>query len=1130
MTALDASYQEFSAKEREWIENNPKVIVGGESDWPPFDYVQAGEYRGIAKDYLDLIAQKSGLVFEIKTGYSWSELLEMAKERQIDLLPMIYISNERKKYLHFTKPYLSIRHYLYTVEERDYQSLEDLFGKRVAVPKGFAQAEILRQHYPQIEVFEAGNSLDCIDAVVTKRADALIENTALVAYYIKTEGIKGIKAAFPTDLGVNHLHMATRKDQKILRDIIQKALDAIEVEEKKAIYAKWVEPTQSHQYFWHIVAVALMVLALLLLFTYLLNRKIKQEVKKQTNLQKYLQNLTNNTFDAITTIDHSGRVLTWNKACERIFGYSYEEIKGKNLHQTLMPSELMEQHLRGFLYFKKSGKGPLVGKVLEVEGLDKKGVRIPIEISVNAISYEDKWHALGIIRDLRDRKHLESQVQEISRQKQEIDSILNGSSTILIVNNGKEMVRANQAFVDFFEQYDSYELFKAKHSCICDFFEPVYEEGYIYQKSIEGDYWISYLSKQNNRNFKVAIFKNGYLHHFFIHVSSITLNEQPFYLIELIDITLEKELELELTEARDSAQKASEAKSLFLANMSHEIRTPLNGIIGLTNIVLQSQLQEQQRNYLSKVKTSSHALLSVINDVLDYSKIEAHKFTLEKMAFNFDELLYSIKDLFGYRMDQKGIRLLFDVDKTIPHRLIGDKSRIIQVLNNLVGNAVKFTDSGSIEVKMKRLATDNQKAEIEFCIKDSGIGIDKADQIKLFKPFSQVDSSHTKAYRGTGLGLVITKEIVELMDGKITFSSKKGVGSEFCFRIALEYIDQVPVEPIKPKEQRQIRFKAEVLIVEDDEVNQIVACEYLRSYGVSVSIANNGQEAVQKVQQQHFDMVFMDLQMPVMDGFSATKKMRQMGIETPVIALSAAVMKADKELTKEARMDGHIAKPLKRKELEAILCQYLEYEEIKETPKTTPHPLKLTLYGIEFEALLDSLGFEQETIYSMLLNFAYSYSGFADEIASMQPKSQEYEQAIHKLKGVSGNLKATKLYELALALEHLNIHEAQQVLDALLKELDKVISSILDTVLPLTQLQQDEPVERTTALEELESIAKDIEADNFVASTRIDTLMNDLDNFIDNQRTAKLKEAFLDYNYESVKIMLSEIKEEIDDE
>jgi len=1127
--AAKGSVIKLSEQERRWMEEHPVVRVGGESDWPPFDYVENGHYVGIAKDYLDLIAQKSGLKFEFITGYSWDKLIQMTKDKRIDLLPMVYISDERRKVFHFTKPYLNLRHYLYTLEDKNYNTLEDLFGKRVAVPKGFAQAEILRKTYPQINVYEAGNSLACIDAVMTKRADALIENTALISFYTKQERIEGIKAAFPTQLGVNRLYMATNSDQKILRDIVQKALDKISSHEKERIAQKWFATKQSsYEYLLYVLLVVMFILLAFMLVTYLMNQKIKKEVKKQTNLQKYLQNLTNNTFDAIATIDHNGNVLTWNKACEKIFGYTYEEIKGKNLHQIIIPSEMMEEHFKGFEGFQKSGSGPLIGKVLEVEGLNNRGEKVPLELTVNAISYENEWHALGIIRDLRDRKQLENRVLEAEKQKREIDSILNGSTTILILHDQQMMVRTNQAFFDFFDEYRSYEEFSAKHRCICEFFDATQEEGYITQAYIDGLYWVDYLSQNPKHNNKVAIQKQGKTFHFFIHVSSITLSERNFYLIELIDITFEKELELKLIEARDIAQKASQAKSIFLANMSHEIRTPLNGIIGLTNIVLRSDLNPQQANYLGKVKGSSEALLNIINDVLDYSKIEAGKLSLEKRAFDLNELLQSIKDLFGYQIEQKGLELMVDIDADIPNHLIGDKLRVIQVLNNLVGNALKFTSYGSIQIGVALLSKASDHLFLRFCVQDSGIGIDSQEQVKLFKSFSQVDSSDTKAYGGTGLGLVISKKIVELMGGSIVMHSQKGVGSQFCFTIPLEY-SEAPQKDASSSKETKVTFSGDILLVEDDETNQLVAKEYLKFYGLDCSIVNNGQEAVDIVAQKHFDLIFMDLQMPVMDGFSATKVIRQMGIDTPIIALSAAVMKEDRELSKQAQMDGHIFKPIVAEQLEGILYRYLSYEKRDEHSKPIVEHKKISLHGIDFDSLMDGLEFESGTIESMLVRFAQIYRGFGDEMLQLEPASEAFSKAIHKLKGVSGNLKIIKVHQLTLAIERASIEEIEGLRQELIEELDHVIVSIEETI-----VQSPGNDEKTQNMQEVQaSIAKfiaNIDASNFITSGEFDTFLDDLGDSIDKRQEDALRESFLNYNYDGLKEILIEIGKEIADE
>lgn len=634
--------------------------------------------------------------------------------------------------------------------------------------------------------------------------------------------------------------------------------------------------------------------------------------------------------DGFLVVDMQGRILETNDAYACLSGYSAEELVTMNIGD--LEAKMSASDVAHVL----TGLAEQGHARFETQHKTWSGHIWPVEINVTYIAAEG-GRCFSFLHDISQRKQDEAQLRKLSQAVEQSPN----SNVICDTNGVIEYV--NAAFTAI-TGYSASEAIGRKTG----FFKSGLTQPEVYaalwQTLQQGEVW---QGEFINRR------KNGEDYTDFAIVSPIRQadGEITHYVAIQKDITqkklMDEELEIyrrdlealvvkrtsEMFEAKTQAEAANKAKSEFLANMSHEIRTPMNAIIGFNELCLRTQLSDKQKDYLTKAGSAAQSLLHIINEVLDLSKIEAGQHMLEAIPLKISRVVKNVTDLIGVLAVDKGLTIHVDLDEHIEqYPLRGDPMRLQQILLNLCSNAIKFSTQGSISIRCQLGAISGQAVELKFAVQDSGIGISPAQLGLLFKPFSQADSSTTRRFGGTGLGLSICRGLVERMGGRIWVESEPGIGSTFCFTVRFviggapsgELLAQAHSREQLEQKMTSLRG-SRVLLVEDNAFNQQVMGEMLRDVGLQFDLAENGQDALDQLARSHYDVVLMDLQMPVMDGLTACERLRSNPVyqNMPVIALTANVDQSDKDRCIQAGMSDHLSKPVVPEQLYSALLRWI---------------------------------------------------------------------------------------------------------------------------------------------------------------------------------------------------------------
>lgn len=634
------------------------------------------------------------------------------------------------------------------------------------------------------------------------------------------------------------------------------------------------------------------------------------------------QALLDTAVDGIIVIDKHGEIQSVNHAVSKLFGYDESELIGQNVSM-LMPQPHCSNHDGYLRRYLETGEKKVIGIGREASGKKKDSSLFPIDLAVSEMKIGRRQMFTGIVRDISDR--------DTSRQ----------------INQLKTTLDLTQDAVFMFDP-ETLKFFYTNHAARksvgysqeeLESMTPVDIKPEFTEESFRDKMQGLIDGPERTIDFEtVHQHKNGSLQAVEIVLQYVApAGEAPRFSAVVRDITEHKRAESELLAAKEKAEQATRAKTEFLANMSHEIRTPINGVLGMLDLLQQEGLGARQQFYVNTALESANSLLIIINDILDLSKVESGHLNLERITVNLYRLVERTVALQTATAMAKHLTLGFEVTPEVPENIMGDPVRLRQVLLNLISNAVKFTHQGTVMLKVERVREFSDQVELRFEVSDTGIGIEPENLQTLFDEFTQADGSTTRLYGGTGLGLTISRKLVAMMGGELGASSIPGEGSVFWFTAVFgkranstqANVQLPPQERLPPEETLQDLTGYTVLVVDDKVINRIVCREMLTKMGLNVDVVESGQSAIDTVFSKQYDLVLMDCQMPVMDGFEATRLIRSKEKERglprlPILALTARAMEGDREICLAAGMDDYLSKPFRFSALQATISRYLD--------------------------------------------------------------------------------------------------------------------------------------------------------------------------------------------------------------
>ena len=1091
---------ELSGEERDYLAALGPVTVCPDPDWMPFEHVdEQGNFTGIAADLLELIAGRLGIEFSYVFPKDWSEAVALSKSGDVLILPFLNKTPAREEWLLFTEPLLVDPNVFIAREEHPYiYDASQLTDRTIVLPEGTSMEERLRRDFPNLDVITVEREEDVFRAVVERRADMTLRSLTIAAWTIRKEGYFNLKVVgqAPEEY-VNRLRMGVLKSEPRLRDILNKGIAAITPSELEAIVNRHVNITVVRQMdYWFVIRIAA-ALGLFVAFSFYWNARLRKSraalEESERSKSVLIANLPGIAYRC--RYDEEWTMEFVSEGCLRLTGYASDDLlfnKKISFNKLMLPE--YREYARAVWERAMAERVPaaLEYRILTAEGEEKwvfeQGV--PLFDETGTVEFLE-----GLIIDISSRKALEDRLQS-TLGLQGLLAEISASFINATLANIDEKIDAMLERCGEFLKVDRTFLFQLSEDCtlmsnthewsspgipsvkddvqnypVADV--PLIEKTICAQEMLFipdvselSEEWSAEkreLERQQVRSVLcLPLIKGGrFLGYFGFDAVRATkqLDDETVEVLKILANTLadaleSNRIEKEMLEAKTRAEDATRAKSEFLANMSHDIRTPMNGVLGMTALLLDTQLSEEQRRFAETVRSSAESLLGILNDILDFSKIEAGKLDLESLDFNLSALLDDLLAGLKVHAEQKGVTLRSDAEQDVPAVLRGDPGRLRQILVNLVGNAVKFTHEGSVDVCVSRAEERDEGVLLRFSVKDTGIGIPEEKLGALFDKFSQADASTARKYGGAGLGLAISKQLAELMGGSVGATSTEGKGSEFWFTAlfdrSMEGADDNALAPssgaagfknAKTPRMSRPRFERRgirILLAEDNLTNQQVAVGILKKFGLWTDVVADGEEALAALENVRYDLVLMDCQMPRMDGYEASRRIRAReggARRVPVIAMTAHTMVGDREKCLDAGMDDYIAKPVSPEVVLDVLERWLpagesgvhEYVSVTEDarreagaqPASPQAPFSPSAW--DSSVLKERLMGDDDLVREVLLDFLGDIPGKvrALENAVADEDAVAARSLAHAIKGAAGSVGGDGLQSAALEVEQL---------------------------------------------------------------------------------------------------------------